>query len=73
MQHQVLVVLGAHGDLVLRGVEDIQQEVTLARAGGDTQHEINDQLNDSKTRPALSHRRGEEAWYTAGLGVNRFK
>ena len=51
MQHQVLVVLGAHGDLVLRGVEDIQQEVTLARAGGDTEHRISDGLNHSETRP----------------------
>lgn len=32
MEHQVLVVLGAHSELVLCGVEDVEQQVTLAGA-----------------------------------------
>lgn len=34
VQHQVLVVLGADGELVLRRVEDVEQQVTLAGAEG---------------------------------------
>lgn len=34
VQHQVLVVLGADGQLVFGRVEDVEQQVTLAGAAG---------------------------------------
>lgn len=40
MENQVLVVLGADGELVLRRVEDVEQQVTVTSAAWTQRQEV---------------------------------